>query len=208
MYNAPPGDATTPQGHDPADLARAALSQEFSDVAVGHDAARRDRVDDVEHAARELVQLRARRSCSPGAATLHLSSHACPGQLCCPSRGAACRAPGGGCSLARPAEGGDEEASDRHAAMGRVASGSSVGGPPWVCPLADALLAGALLAGALPAGALLPCAVPADTLPADTLLPGPVPADALLPGALLPDTLPADTLPADTMPADTMPRAG
>ena len=67
MDHPPPGDAATPQGHDPPHLARAALAQVLGDVAVRHHPAGRDGVDDVEHTVGEVRHLgRAASGHGPG----------------------------------------------------------------------------------------------------------------------------------------------
>lgn len=58
VHHPPPCDAASPQGHDAADLTRSAVPEERGHVAVGHDAARRDGVDHIEHPARVVVHVR------------------------------------------------------------------------------------------------------------------------------------------------------
>ncbi len=60
MNHPPPWRTAAPQGHDPADLAGAALSQVLGHVPIRHDLAGRDGVRDIEHPAGEVRQLAAR----------------------------------------------------------------------------------------------------------------------------------------------------
>ena len=57
MNDPPPRHAAAPQRHHPADLARAARSEELRDVSVRHHLASRDGIGDVQDARREVVRL-------------------------------------------------------------------------------------------------------------------------------------------------------
>src|SRR5215468_1628292 len=61
VHDAPPRNAAAPERHHAADLPRSALPDELGDIAVRHDATRRDRLRDLKDPAREVADFSAGR---------------------------------------------------------------------------------------------------------------------------------------------------